>query len=123
MKEHPINEILRTSLENIGDIVDVNKVIGDPIVLPNNAIAIPISKVVCGYGVGGSQFKGKNKNTIDVETSSEIFPFGGASGGGLSVTPSALIIILENKVKLMRIDKDNDLLPKIIESFKDILKK
>ena len=61
MKEHPINEILKTSLENIGDIIDVNKVIGDPIVLPNNAIAIPISKVVCGYGVGGSQFKGKNK--------------------------------------------------------------
>ena len=123
MKQNPINEILKTSIENIGEIVDVNKVVGDPIKLPNNIIAIPISKVVCGYGVGGSQFKNKTNKLVSEETANEIFPFGGASGGGLTITPSALIIIKENKIQLINVEKDNDLLPKILETVKDIIKK
>lgn len=123
MKEHPINDIIKTSLENIGDIVDVNKVVGDPITLPNNVIAIPISKVVCGYGVGGSQFKNKNNKIVDIETANEIFPFGGASGGGITITPSALIIIKDNKVRLLNVEKDNDIIPKVLETIKEIVKK
>ena len=123
MKEHPINDIIKTSLENIGDIVDVNKVVGDPITLPNNVIAIPISKVVCGYGVGGSQFKNKNNKVVDIETANEIFPFGGASGGGITITPSALIIIKDNKVRLLNVEKDNDIIPKVLETIKEIVKK
>lgn len=123
MKENPINEILKTSIENIGDIVDVNKVVGEPIHLANNIIAIPISKVVCGYGVGGSQFKSKNNKVINEETANEIFPFGGASGGGLTITPSALIIIKEDKIQLLNVEKENELLPKILETIKDIIKK
>lgn len=119
MKEHPINEILKTSLENIGDMIDVNKVVGEPIILPNNAIAIPISKVVCGYGVGGSQLKNKKFN---MENSNEIFPFAGATGGGLTMTPFALIIIMENKIKLMKVDNNPDIFQKIIETIKDIIK-
>ena len=123
MKEHPINDIIKTSLENIGDIVDVNKVVGDPITLPNNVIAIPISKVVCGYGVGGSQFKNKNNKIVDIETANEIFPFGWASGGGITITPSALIIIKDNKVRLLNVEKDNDIIPKVLETIKEIVKK
>ncbi len=124
MKEHPINEILKTSLENIGQIADVNKVIGEPINLANNIIAIPISKIVYGYGVGGSQFKNKNKNKQNIEeVSQELFPFGGGSGGGLTITPTALIVIHEDKVKLLNIEKENDLIPKVIDMIKDMIKK
>lgn len=124
MKEHPINEILKTSLENIGQIADVNKVIGEPIHLANNIIAIPISKVFCAYGVGGSQFNNKNKDkNFKVESSEELFPFGGGSGGGLTITPTALIIIKDETIKLLNLEKENELFPKILESIKDMLKK
>lgn len=123
MKDHPINEILKTSLENINLITDVNKIIGEPIVLPNNAIAIPISKVFCAYGVGGTQFNNKNIKNTKLEISNELFPFGGASSGGLTITPTALIIIKENDIKILNIEKENELLPRIIDSIKDIIKK
>lgn len=123
MKEHPINEILRTSLQNINILVDANKVIGEPILLPNDIVAIPVSKVICGYGVGGSEFKTNSKNKIESEISKELFPFGGATGGGLTMMPQALIIIKDNKIQLMSIDKDNDILPKMFETIKEIIKK
>ena len=124
MKEHPINEILRTSLENINIITDVNKVIGEPITLANNVIAIPISKVVCAYGVGGSEFNSKNKEkNFKSETSNELFPFGGGSGGGLTITPTALIIIKDDKIKLLNIEKENDIFPRLIDTIKEIIKK
>ena len=120
MKENPINDIIKTSLENMGIMINVNKVIGEPILLPNNAIAIPISKVVCGYGAAGSEYDNNKKK---YETSTELYPFGGGSGGGLTMTPSALIIIKDNKVKLLSIEKENDLLDKVVDLVKDIIKK
>ena len=124
MKEHPINEILKTSLENINIITDVNKVVGEPITLANNVIAIPISKVVCAYGVGGSEFNNKNKDkAFRSETSNELFPFGGGSGGALSLIPYSFIIISNNEIKLLNLDKGNDIINKVIDLLKDAIKK
>ena len=44
MKEHPINEILKTSLQNIEGMVNANKIIGEPIKIDENTIAIPIKR-------------------------------------------------------------------------------
>ena len=121
MKEHPINEILKISLENIESIVDANKIIGEPVKISDNVIAIPISKVVCGYGVGGSQFKAKN--STDTEVANEIFPFGGGSGGALSLIPYSFIIISNNEIKLLNLDKGNDIINKVIDLLKDAIKK
>lgn len=124
MKEHPINDIVKTSLQSINMLVDVNKVIGEPLLLPNDIIAIPVSKVVCGFGVGGSEFKNNKKNAnLNSEVSNELYPFGGASGGGLTMMPQALIIIKDNKVQLMNIDKDNDIIPIMFDTIKEIFKK
>lgn len=125
MKEHPINEILRTSLSNIGSMVDVSKVVGNPIMLPNNQIAIPITKVTCGFGVGGSEFPKNNAadKKLQSEYSDEIFPFGGGSGGGITINPMALIVISDNKVKLLKIEKDNPIFDKALETIQDIIKK
>ena len=112
--------MLKTSLENMGIMINVNKVVGEPILLPNNVIAIPISKVVCGYGAAGSEI---DKQTKKIEVSKELYPFGGGSGGGLTLTPTALIIIKDDKVKLLSIEKENDLLDKVVDLVKDIIKK
>lgn len=121
MKEHPINDLLKTSLENMGQLVDVNKVIGQVITIDEETIAIPVSKVVCGYGIGGADIK--NSKKYDLESSSELFPFGGASGGGLTLTLQALIVIKNGDVSLIRMEKDNDIAIKAIGAIKDIFKK
>ncbi len=119
MKEHPISEILKTSIIQLGDLIDVGKVVGSPILLPDKSIAIPLTKVSCGFGVGGSEIPSRNDKE---EYSEELYPFGGGTGGGVSITPTALIILNKGKVKIMKIEKNGFLLDKVFDTMKDIIK-
>ncbi len=120
MKEHPISNILKTSMIELGELIDVGKVVGSPIMLPDKSIAIPLTKVSCGFAVGGSEFNNKNPNQ---EFAEEIFPFGGGTGGGVSITPTALIIINRGKIRITKIEKNGLFVEKVIDSIKDIIKK
>ncbi len=122
MKENPISEILKTSIIKLGDLIDVSKVVGSPILLPDNSIAIPLSKVSCGFGVGGSEIPSKNKTIDNVEFGEELFPFGGGSGGGVSITPSALIILNHGRIKLLKVEKNGFFIDKFVDTIKDIIK-
>ena len=119
MKEHPISEILKASIIQLGDLIDVGKVVGSPILLPEQSIAIPLTKVSCGFGVGGSEFTSKKGNA---EFSEELFPFGGGTGGGVSITPTALIILNHGKIKIMKIEKNGFFIEKVFGAVKDIIK-
>lgn len=121
MKEHPLNEILKTSMVNLGEMIDVSKVVGTPIMLPNDTLAIPLSKVVCGFGVGGSEIP--KKGDIKTEFSEEIFPFGGGSGGGISIIPSALLVLSEGKIKLLKVEKNFEIVDKVVDTFNEMIKK
>ena len=44
MSEHPIQGLMGTTMEKIRDMVDVNTIIGDPIVTPDGTTIIPVSK-------------------------------------------------------------------------------
>ena len=54
--EHPIGDLMQTTLENIKDMVDVNTVIGEPIPTGGGATIIPVSKVTFGFVAGGGDF-------------------------------------------------------------------
>ncbi len=83
MSEHPIEGLMRTAMNSIKDMIDVNTIVGEKITAGNNTI-IPISKVSFGFAAGGSEFKGE---TIDEYTKKDKeeeiqyrLPFGGGSG-------------------------------------------
>ena len=52
MNEHPIESLMRTAMDSIQDMVDVNTIIGEPIVASENITIIPISKVCFGFAAG-----------------------------------------------------------------------
>ena len=103
----------------MGDLIDVGKVVGSPILLPDKSIAIPLTKVSCGFGVGGSEFNTKKANA---EFSEDLFPFGGGTGGGVSITPTALILLNHGKIKIMKIEKNGLFIEKVFGAVKDIIK-
>ncbi len=45
MAEHPIQGLMKTAMESIKDMVDVNTVVGDPVEASDGSVIIPISRV------------------------------------------------------------------------------
>src|SRR5690625_5396984 len=84
MDEHPIQGLMVTAMENLKEMIEVNTIIGDPVESPDGTIIIPVSKVGFGFAAGGSEFNSSKESS---ESSESTLPFGGGSGGGVSITP------------------------------------
>ena len=93
MKETPVNKIMESTLQKMREMVDVSTIIGEPIVTGDTTL-IPVSKVSYGFTSGGTDLPSKQNKEL----------FGGAGGGGISITPVAFIVIQDTKVRLMQID-------------------
>ena len=87
--ENKLQDIIKTSLENIRTLVDANTIIGDPYVTANGVTIIPVSKISVGFATGGLDYNGKNENPQP----SKLQNFGGAGGTGLSIVPVGFIVI------------------------------
>ncbi|MGN1299646.1 MAG: GerW family sporulation protein [Candidatus Scatovivens sp.] len=126
MGEHPIEGLMRTAMDSIQDMVDVNTIIGDPIQTQNNKVIIPISKVSFGFAAGGSEFKGETLNEYKkVDKDEQIqytLPFGGGAGAGVNINPIAFLIVEENGVKLMPINHSGAM-DKLVDFIPDFLEK
>lgn len=111
--ESQISELFKISMENIKGIVDVDTIIGKTITLDNNVGIVPISRVKCGFATGGTdQGKGKMEGTS---------PFGGATGGSVTITPVAFLVIVNNDVRLLHLEDQSHIFEKIINQFPDAL--
>ncbi|MFX3625400.1 MAG: GerW family sporulation protein [Ectobacillus sp.] len=106
MAEHPIQALMTTAMQNLQKMTDVNTVIGDPIESPDGSVILTVSKVSFGFAAGGSEF-GKETNGKH--------PFGGGSGGGVSITPIAFLVVNSTGVKMLHLDENTHLLDKIID--------
>ena len=123
MREHPINDLLNISLDSVIRMVDTSKIVGTPIDLGDNRFIIPISKVSFGFGAGGSEFNSsidnKKRNIFNSEMSEELFPFGGGSGGGISINPSSFILVNNNEIKIVNSEGANSLMERVLEIIKE----
>lgn len=52
MSEHPIQGLMKTAMENIKAMADVNTIVGDPVETPDGSVIMPISKVGFGFAAG-----------------------------------------------------------------------
>lgn len=89
---HPINEVLQTTMSKIKELVDANTVVGQPIVTQDGVTLIPVSRLSFGFATGGSDF-GKTQNVPK--------NFGGGAGAGVNVIPVAFIIIKDGNVRML----------------------
>ena len=126
MSEHPIEGLMHTAMNNIKDMVDVNTIIGEPIQASNNTVIIPISKVSFGFAAGGSEFKGEtideyNKKDKDEQIQYRL-PFGGGTGAGVSINPTAFLVVQSNVVKLLPVDHTNTI-DKLLDYVPDLIEK
>ena len=117
MKETPVNKIMESTLDKMREMVDVSTIIGEPMVTGATTL-IPVSKVSYGFTSGGTDLPSKQNNEL----------FGGAGGGGISITPVAFIVIQNGTVRLMQIndytssaDRAIAMIPELIDKVSELV--
>ena len=86
-EHHPISDLMTETMSKIKEMVDVNTIIGNPIVAADGTTVIPVSKVSFGFGAGGCEFASKHA------ASGSPLAFGGGSGAGVTVSPVCFLVI------------------------------
>ncbi len=103
-----INEMIDAMMNSIKDVVKVSTVVGDAVTAPDGSVIIPVTKVSCGFGATGVEIP--SKSAIKDE-----YPFGGGSGGGLTVEPMGFMVLKEGNVRVVPMATDQTTVEKIID--------
>ncbi|MFZ0446075.1 MAG: GerW family sporulation protein [Bacillus sp. (in: firmicutes)] len=115
MADHPIQGLMTTAMENLKEMIDVNTIIGDPVETPDGSVILTVSKVGFGFAAGGSEFGMEGQSSNGQGSEQKSGPFGGGSGGGVSITPVAFLIVSSNGVKMVHLDENTHLYEKILD--------
>ncbi len=120
MSDTAIKGIMDVTMDKIRAMVDADTIIGKEIKLDNGIVLIPVSKISFGFASGGSDFPSKTNKEL----------FGGGVGAGVSVTPTAFIVVNGSDVRMLQIskkpdstDKAIDMLPALFDKITTLFKK
>lgn len=133
MSDHPIEGLMKTTMDSLKDMIDVNTIVGDAVEAPDGTVIIPISKVTFGFAAGGSEFQkaqsNENKNQGQQGDDNSKIPFGGGSGAGVSVQPVAFMVVGQGQIRLLPVNQNAmveriiDLAPKLMEEIQNVFGK
>jgi sporulation protein YtfJ len=98
MAAHPIEGLMKTAMESIKGMIDVNTVVGRPVSTDDGTTIIPISRVSLGFAAGGGEFWRPDGH--DGATR----PFGGGSGAGVSVKPMGFLVQRGDAVRMLPVE-------------------
>lgn len=105
--ENQISELFKISTTSLKDIVDVDTMIGKTIVIEPDTYIIPVSKVKCTFATGGTE-QGKARTDGSL-------PFGGATGGSVTITPVAFLVSNHQNVSLLHLEEGTHIYEKLID--------
>ena len=117
MSEHPIQGLMRTSMENLKKMIDVDTIVGEAVKTEYGETIIPISKVTFGFAAGGSEFRPVRQEDKDQ------LPFGGGSAGGVSITPIAFLVVNQEGIELKHMEERVHILEKVLDQVPKMLDK
>ncbi len=100
-----IETLIKTSLDSIRQMVDVNTVVGEMLQAPDGTTIIPISRISCGFLSGGAEYgrAGQKVPNAKREPGGET-PFGGGSGAGVSIRPAGFLVAAEGQVRFLPVE-------------------
>jgi sporulation protein YtfJ len=119
---HPIESLMKTAMESIKGMIDVNTVVGQAVQTPDGGTIIPVSRVSFGFAAGGGEYWKR-------ESDSPGHPFGGGSGAGVTVHPVGFLVTHGDSVRLLSVDRGDVLeslvnnVPQWIDQIQSILGK
>ncbi len=137
MADHPIEGLMKTAMESIKEMVDVNTIVGDPVETPDGSVIIPVSRVACGFAAGGGEFEGTAGQQDNAggggggqqQANGTAMPFGGGSGAGVSVQPVGFLVVGQGQIRLLPVDGNAvvdrviDVAPQLLSQLQSMFKR
>lgn len=128
LSEHPIEALMRTTMDSIKQMVDVNTIVGDAVETVDGTVIIPISRVAFGFASGGGEYQVQDGNEKGGQGGGGM-PFAGGAGAGVSVQPVAFMVVGKEHIKLLpanssgMVERIIEMSPQIIEELQGVVKK
>ncbi|MCI8868959.1 MAG: sporulation protein YtfJ [Lawsonibacter sp.] len=116
-KQHPLSELLGSTIGQIRTMADANTIIGEPI-HTGDVTLIPVSRLSFGIGGGGSDFVTKNQRPEAANS------FGGGTAASAKLEPVAFLVIRGDNVRLLPVaPPPATTADRIIETVPDVVDK
>ncbi len=112
MSTRPLGELNDSSMKNLQTLIDSNTVIGTPINTADGTVILPVSKVSFGFATGGSDLPSSQKEL-----------FGGGSGGGVTITPVAFLVVKNGDVKLLQLQAFHNTADRMVGMVPEVMDK
>lgn len=110
-----VKDMMDSAMNKMRTLVDVNSVVGTPVVVGDGITIIPVSKISYGFGAGGSDFENK--------VSSDAPFFGGGCGTGVSVSPVGFLSIVNGNVSFLQVESFHGAIDRLIAMSPDLINK
>ncbi len=122
----PVESLMKTTMENIKNMIDVNTVVGDAVETSDGTVIVPVSKVSFAFIAGGGEYSGAADKE---EGDSSKYPFAGGSGAGVTVQPIGFLATSNGQLKVIpvrygsAVDRIVDMVPELINNVEEYLNK
>ncbi len=115
---HPLSEMITSTMEKLQTLIDTNTVIGDPVTTPDGTTVIPITRVTYGIAGGGSDF------TTKTQRGNSANPFGGGAGASVTVTPVSFLVIKDGLTRMIPVAQPaNTTFERVVEKAPEVVDK
>jgi len=124
--DQPVESLMKTTMENIKNMIDVNTVIGDAVETKDGTVIVPVSRVCFAFVAGGGEY-GETAGNEEENTSK--YPFAGGSGAGVTVQPIGFLATTNGQLKVIpvrygsTVDRIVDMVPELINNIECYLSK
>ena len=109
--EHPIERIMDSAFGKMRTLTDADIIVGNPIIMPDGTTVVPISKISIGIVTGGGEYIQKQQSE---------YPFAGASGAGMSVSPVCFLVSDGKSVRMLNVGSKS-MFDKVVETVPDVV--
>lgn len=107
-----IGDLTDSSMKNLRTLIDSNSVIGAPINTPDGGVILPVSKVSFAFASGGGDLPSAQKEK-----------FGGGSGGGVTITPIAFLVVKGESIHLLQVQSYSSTADRVVGMVPEVIDK
>jgi len=125
---HPIESLMKTTMESLKGMVDVNTVVGEAVETKDGTVIIPVSRVSFGFVAGGGDEvqggeQGSQSGGQGGGEESGNLPFAGGSGAGVTVRPVGFLVVGgDGKVRFLPVDQ-RAIYDRLLDAAPDLLRR